>query len=83
MIITYLSKHTACDLSRLGDLPYDDLEGLRNKLQESKSLFYEYYFIEENKEDGVRKYTPSEVKNITNTIRTLYRDTPFARLENG
>jgi hypothetical protein len=83
MIESYLSKLLAADLTRLEDLPYNDLEGLRTKLQESKSLFYEYYFTKENKAVGVRKYTPSEVKNITNTIRTLYRDTPFARLENG
>jgi hypothetical protein len=83
MIESYLSKLIAVDLTHLEDLPYDDLESLRTKLRESKYLFYEYYFTKENKTVGVRKYTPSEVKNITNSIRTLYTDTPFARLENG
>jgi hypothetical protein len=83
MIESYLSKLIAADLTHLEDLPYDDLEGLRAKLQESKSLFYEYYFTKENKAVGVRKYAKAEVQSVSNTVSSFYGDIPFAVLENG
>jgi hypothetical protein len=83
MIESYLSKLIAADLTHLEDLPYDDLEGLRAKLQQSKEHFYDYYFTKENKSVGFRKYTSKEANSAAEKMYTFNWDKPFGVLENG
>ena len=82
MIEAYINKIIKFDISKLEDLPYDNLEIIIAKLKECKGLFYDYYFLHENKKVGVRKYTSSEVKS-TADMANIYIDTPYASLENG
>ena len=80
---TYLNKVVGVDLSKIEDLPYEQLEGVRDRLKECKDLFYDYYFTKENYAVGVNKYSEQEKKNVKSMISTMHGDTPFARLENG
>lgn len=83
MIEQYLNKLTSADLSDLNNIAYDKLENIRNRINECKDLFYDYYFLIENKLIGVTKCTPQERKILKAGSLTLFSDFPFARLENG
>jgi len=48
MIEQYLNKLTLADLSDLDNIAYDLLENIRNRINECKDLFYDYYFLTEN-----------------------------------
>ena len=83
MIEQYLNKLTLADLSDLDNIAYDLLENIRNRINECKDLFYDYYFLTENQLVSVTKYTREERKSLKAGSRTLFNDFPFARLENG
>ena len=79
----YLNKAVGANLSKIEDLPHEDLEGLLERVKECKELFCEYYFSVENYAVGVQKYSHEERKAIKSSIITMHKDIPFARLENG
>jgi hypothetical protein len=83
MIDQYLSRLTSTDLSNLANIPYNQLESIKQRIDNCKDMFYEYYFTIENQFVHLRKYNQAEKKNLESTVRTLYHDTPFAQLENG
>ena len=83
MIEKFIKNKISIDLLNLDAVAYDDLEEIRNQIVECIGLFHKYYFTVENTKVGVRKYSSNEQKTINATVRTMYKDSPFACLENG